>query len=354
MELEFKPDFGQARERWIAYWKGESDRPVVASVVPKAGVTPVDAPGYTSGFSGDPEPLVERILAYGRTHEFLGEAIPFYYLEFGPDHFSSFLGGDMERNDDSGATSWLVPFVEDWDAAEIRFQPQCYWWKRTRDFIRAFRAQLDGKMLIACPTLVAGLDCLAAIRGQEKLAIDLIEQPEAVQRALERVRKAYEEILDALAVELDYGTWGSINRHGFYSPGRTNVPQCDFSCMISEEMFQEFELPCLAHETTQLDHSCYHLDGPGAVRHLEALCSLPNLHAIQWVAGSGNGAQQDWMHLHKRIDELGKGQIFGGNAESIERLTREFKSKQLYFRTKLPKDELEALLVRLERVRKAS
>jgi len=353
VQLEFKPDFEEARQRWNAYWKGESDRPLVASVIPKAGVTPVDAPGYTSGFTGDPEPLIDQILAYGQTHEFLGEAIPFYYLEFGPDHLSSFLGGDMHRNEDSGATSWLVPFVEDWDSAEIKFQPDCYWWRRTVDFIRAMRAAFDGKLLIACPTLVAGLDCLAAIRGQEKLAMDLVMQPEAIQRALAKVRKGYAEIVDALAVELDYATWGSINRHGFYSPGRTNVPQCDFSCMISSEMFAEFELPCLAHETEQLDHACYHLDGPGAVRHLEAICSLPRMQAIQWQPGAGPGAEQDWMHLHRRIDELGKGQYFGGNASRIEYLTREFRSKQLYFRTGIPRGELDSLLLGLERIRKA-
>mgnify|MGYP001017254800 CR=1 FL=1 len=349
MQLEFKPDFEQARQRWTAYWKGESDRPVVASVVPKESVTPVEAPRYLAAFSCEPDAIIDQVLAWAETHEFLGEAIPFYYLEFGADHFSALLGGELRLHEGSGDTSWLVPFVgEDWDEAEIRFQPECYWWRRTVEFIRAFRARCDGKLLVAAPTLVAGLDCLAAIGGQERLAMDLVMQPEAVQRALSRVRKAYEEILDALAVELDYETWGSLNRHGFYSPGRTNVPQCDFSCMISKEMFAEFQLPCLAHESQQLDHSCYHLDGPGAIHHLEAICSLPGIQAIQWVAGAGAGEQQDWMRLHRRIDELGKGQYFGGNAETVERLARRFRSKQLYFRTSIPKRELDSLLLKLE------
>jgi hypothetical protein len=352
MQLEFKPDFEQAQQRWIAYWKGESDRPIVASVIPKPGVTPVDQPAYTSGFSGDFEPVIDQVLAWAQTHEFLGEAIPFYYLEFGPDHFSSFLGADMRAHVDSGATSWLVPFVDDWDSARIEFQPNSYWWRRTADFIRALRARCDGKLLIASPTLVAGLDCLAAIRGQEKLAIDLIEQPDAVQRALAKVRKAYEDILDALAVELDYATWGSINRHGFYSTGRTNVPQCDFSCMISSEMFAEFQLPNLKHETEQLDGSCYHLDGQEAIHHLEAICSLPGLHAIQWQPGAGRGSERGWIDLHHRIDELGKGQYLGGNASSIEYMTRELKSNQLYFRTGIPREELDPLLLTLEQIRR--
>lgn len=352
MQLEFKPDFMQARRRWMAYWKGESDRPLVASVIPKPGMTPVDPPAYTSGFSGDFEPVVDQVLAWAQTHEFLGEAIPYYYLEFGADHFSSLLGADMRLHEDSGATSWLVPFVDDWDEARIEFRPDCYWWLRTVDFIKALRARCDGKLLIAGPTLVAGLDSLAAIRGQEKLAMDLVMRPDAVQRALADVRKAYEDILAALEQELDYATWGSINRHGFYSPGRTNVPQCDFSCMISSELFAEFELPCLAHETEQLDGSCYHLDGQDALHHLEAICSLPRMQAIQWQPGAGRGQQQDWTDLHRRIDKLGKGQYLGGNAARIEYMTRELHSRQLYFRTSLPNDELDALLLTLERIRR--
>ena len=352
MQLEFKADFEEARQRWSAYWSGESDRPLVASVIPKSGVTPVEPPAYTSGFAGDFEPVIDQVLAWARTHEFLGEAIPFCYLEFGPDHFSSLLGADMRAHEDSGATSWLVPFVDDWDAARIEFRPDSYWWRRTVDFVKAMRARCDGKLLIAGPTLVAGLDCLAAIRGQERLAMDLVEQPGAVQRALADVRRAYEAILDGLALELDYATWGSINRHGFYSPGRINVPQCDFSCMISGEMFMQFELPCLAHETDQLDHSCYHLDGSGAIRHLEAICSLPRMHAIQWQPGAGRGSERDWMDLYRRIDSLGKGQVLGGNASRIEYMTRELHSRRLYFRTSIPRDEMDALLLSLEKIRR--
>ena len=354
MQLEFKPDFEEVRERWIAFWSDEPlDRPMVASVVTKPGVTPVDPPRYTSGFSGDFQPIIDQVLAWAKTHEFLGEAIPFYNLEFGPDHFSSFLGADMLCNEGSATTSWCVPFVEDWDETAIEFRPDSYWWRRTVEFIRALRERCDGRLLIAAPTLVAGLDCLAAIRGQELLAMDLIEQPDAIERALSNVRKAYSEILDALAIELDYATWGSINRHGFYSPGRTNVPQCDFSCMIGTEMFDEFELPCLRHETEQLDHSCYHLDGSGAIRHLEAVCSLPRMQTIQWIASAGRDSQRDWMDLHRRIDALGKGQVLAGNAERIEYMTRELKSDRLFFRGSIPKDELDSLLLRLQKIRRA-
>ena len=49
MELEFKPDFEEVRQRWSKFWKGESTRPLVHIVLPKEGVEPVPHPPYLTG-----------------------------------------------------------------------------------------------------------------------------------------------------------------------------------------------------------------------------------------------------------------------------------------------------------------
>jgi len=354
MRLEFKPDFQEAVQRWAAFWKGEGlDRPLLAVTLPKEGVTPVAKPGYLSGFDGDYEEVIEQVLAWAESHEFLAEAIPYYQVEFGPDHFSALLGADMRLHPDSGDTSWCVPFVEDWDSAEIRFRPDSEWWKRTVEFIHLLRARCEGKLLIAAPTLVAGLDSLAAIRGVENLLMDLIAVPEKIQVALQDVCKAYEQIMQAFAQELDYQRYGSITRHGMYSPGAINVPQCDFSCMISPAMFQEFEVPCLSLEASVLDCAEYHLDGPGAIKHLEAVCVVPGISVIQWQPGAGEAQTQDWTHLYRRIDALGSGQILGGNRDRILTLASELRSPRLFFTTgSLRREEMGDLLLALERTRR--
>lgn len=340
MELAFKPDFEAARRRWIAFWRGEPlDRPPVRVEIPKPGVRSVEKPPYTSGKDGRFEPVIDQLLAWAETHLFLGEAIPFYYLEFGPDHFSTLLGADLASNPASGDTTWAVPFVDDWDEAEIRFQREGLWWRRTVDFIHAIRERCDGKLLISAPTFVAGLDALAAIRGVERLLIDLIEVPEKVLAALEKVCAAYEVIAAAFRRELDVGTFGSINRHGMWSPGLVNVPQCDFSAMISPAMFREFEVPCLHRECDVLDQVEYHLDGPDAIRHLEALCGTEGIDIIQWVPGSGEAETQDWTWLYERIDALGKGQILWKDQETVKRMWRTFRSRRLFFCTRAESPE---------------
>lgn len=329
MELEFKPDFSEAQERWEAFWRGENTRPIVSAVIAKPGIEPVDKPPYTSGFDGHFGPVIDQVLRWAETHEFLGEAIPFYYLEFAADHFATFLGADLRFQEDGHGGGWAVPFVEDWDDVEIRFQRESRWWEKTVEFAQALRERCDGKLMIASPTLVANLDALVAVRGAENLLVDLVEQPEAVHRGLEQVTQAHREILDALAELLDYDAYGSINRHGMYSRGRVNVPQCDFSCMISPEMFREFALPYLRREMDHFDAAEYHVDGPGALKHLEAICAMESLDVVQWVSGAGEPETQDWTWLYEKIDALGKGQIRGSDCEGIQRMWQQFTSRKL-------------------------
>jgi len=81
MELEFKPDFSEAQKQWKAFWNGKNRRPLVCVTLPKEGMEPVEKPPYTSGADGNFEPVIDQLLAWAASHIFIGEAIPFYYLE---------------------------------------------------------------------------------------------------------------------------------------------------------------------------------------------------------------------------------------------------------------------------------
>lgn len=349
MELQFKKDFETATEQWARFWKGENTRPAVSAILPKSGVAAVDKPGYASGAKEDFGPIIDQLLAWAETHEFLADAIPFYYLEFAADHFAALLGADLKFGE-AEPGGWAVPFVQDLNYAEIHFDQDGYWWKRTVEFAKALRSRCDGKLLIASNTLVANVDALAAVYGSEKLLLAMVETPDAVHSALMQIDRAHEEILEALAVLLDYPHFGSINRHGMYHAGRINVPQCDLSCMISEQMFREFVMPYLAREMQRLDAVEYHLDGPGAIRHLDALCEIDALDLIQWVPGAGQ-EQKDWSKLFDRIDALGKGQIRGGHSNAIQNLWQKHRSRKLFFTLKAEsQSEVEDCLAELENI----
>jgi hypothetical protein len=89
--------------------------------------------------------------------------------------------------------------------------------------------------------------------------------------------------------------------------GRTYVTNCDFICMISTRMFEDAVLPSILREMRYLDRNIFHLDGPGALRHLDTLLSLEELDGVQWVYGAGRGgAAARWIDVYRRIQSAGK------------------------------------------------
>lgn len=333
MKLEFKPDFDNARAAWDRYWSGQlTHRPMMAIEVPRPGVATVTPPGG-GDLLRDLPAATDRLLAWAASREFLGGAVPAVIVQFGPDHFASCLGATMEFNAASGDTSWIVPFVDDWKSADIRFQPDSWCWRKTVECVRYLRRRCDGKLLVSGPNLQGGLDCLSAIRGPERLAMDLVECPEDVQQALRKVEAAYDACLAAIVELCDVRTWGMITRHSLYSTGTINIPQCDFSCMIAPDMFQEFGLPSVRHEAQVLDAAEYHLDGPDAIKHLEAVASVNEIKAIQWQPGAGRAATEDWSGLLQRIDGLGKGVLLYPRPADVTTVCARYRSPYVFVRT---------------------
>jgi hypothetical protein len=317
MELEFRPDFEAVRADWDTFTAGTPGRPFVNIVIPRAGMTPQPAPRSYEMTFGDIDTLIDRVLAWAQSHEFMGDAIPFFRVSFASDHFSALLGADIKYHPQSPDTMWVEPFVEDWDAVDIRLQREGHWWQRTLEAIGRFRERCDGKLITAACHLQGNLDCLSALRGPQNLLLDLIECPDKVHRTLRAVDAALAETRAALDEAFDVAQFGSMDRHGTYCRGSLDIPQCDFSAMIGPDMFDEFVLPSLQHECDILDSVTYHLDGPDALRHVESLCRIENLHLIQWVAGAGEAQRQDWDWLYRRIAGLGKGLVLFAAPERI-------------------------------------
>lgn len=331
MELEFKQNFDKVQKRWAAFWKEENKAPLVSIEFPKEGVEPIEKPVLMSGYDGNFKPVIEQLIGWAQTHDFLGDSIPYFYLTFGADHVAALFGADLKFDFDA-ETSWCIPFVKDWDSVEIKFNPDCFWFDRTIRFLRELRRECDGRLMIAGPTLPYGLDILAAIRGPENLLMDMAIEPETIKALEKDVCKTYKKISDVIFDELGYKDFGSINRHGMYSLKKTDVIQCDISCMIGPDMYQNFALPYTRHDADYLDDVEYHLDGPGALKHLETLCAVDNVDVIQWVPGAGEAETTDWTNLHVKIDQLGKGQVLYKNPQQARKLLKLLKSKKLFFK----------------------
>jgi hypothetical protein len=102
--------------------------------------------------------------------------------------------------------------------------------------------------------------------------------------------------------------------------------------MISKQTFDDIFLPGLAEECRHMEASIYHLDGPGALQHLDSLLDIKELNAVQWVYGAGQGPSSKWVDVYKRIQAGGKSlQLIADDLNDAKRVAEQIKPQGVWF-----------------------
>jgi hypothetical protein len=342
--LSLKPDLPEAARRWDAFYAGDMiDRPVVCVTAPREGTEPVKAPSYRDRVFADTDRVINDALAHAESHYWGGEAVPAFSPSFGPDETAAFVGGSLSWSDDSGDTNWSVPFVEDWEKAlPLRIREDSPLWRRMLALYRRGAELMAGKMLLAPLDLHTNMDLLAAIRGPARLCMDLIDQPEAIEKAMASSRALFPNIWNAISEAghmRERGYWQNI-----YSMEGAAMLQCDFICMISPELFGRFVLPALEEEAAIVRHVFFHWDGPGALVHTPDVLASKGLQLLAYVPGAGRGSHLEHLDLLKRLQKGGKAVQAVGTPDEVKAMHRELKpNKVAYYtgtRTRAEADEL--------------
>ena len=100
--------------------------------------------------------------------------------------------------------------------------------------------------------------------------------------------------------------------------------------MVSKRMFDEVFLPGIVRECRFLDRSIYHLDGPGALRHLDSILEIPELDAMQWVFGAGNEGFHRWVRVYQRVQAAGKGIQVTCDIQEVSQVMETLSPRGLY------------------------
>lgn len=301
-----RDDCSEVESRWEGFWRRERlDRPYCVLTAPRHPLEPVAFPKYMAGSDGRTQEAIRDFESWMNATYFLGEAVPFFDVSFGPDQFSAFLGANLAVHPDEN-TSWVEPCVEDWKNLEINIERPGGILDRMLQFMGIVAEKSAGKYPVGMPDLHSGMDCLSAMRGPQSLCMDLMDQPEVVEAALKQVRAAYAPIVERIREAGKMDQTGFIGWSPAFSKTSAAVIQCDFICMIGPDDFRRFVLPVLIDEAEQSDHVVFHLDGKEALRHLDDLLSIPGIDVVQWVPGAGQPRTIHWMELLQRIQEEGK------------------------------------------------
>ncbi|NLF02929.1 MAG: hypothetical protein GX601_18350 [Anaerolineales bacterium] len=343
--LSLKPDLPEAAERWEAFYAGEIiDRPVVCVTAPREGAAAVADISYRERAFGDIDTLIDHALARAESLYWGGEAVPSFFPSIGPDEIAVFIGAELRWSDDSGDTNWSVPWVEDWEQAlPLRLHADHSLYQRLLAVYRRGAERLAGKMLLSPPDLHTNMDLLAAIRGPQRLCLDLLDQPDVIDRAMDDARAIFRELWAAVTRAGRMDELGYC--HAFYSPEGAAVLQCDFGCMISPTMFRRWVLPALEEEAAIVRHALYHWDGPGALVHTADLLASRGLFSMSYVPGSGHGEHIDYLELFRRVQAGGKAVQVYGTPEQLKVMHRELKPEKVHYHTHCDSvAEAEALL----------
>lgn len=343
--LAYKPDLDEAARHWEAYYAGEIiDRPIVVVTAPRDGMRcprPID---YYERVHGDIDDLINRALDIARSTYWAGDAVPATMLSFGPDEIAVMCGASLEWSGDSGDTNWSAPYVEDWrDALPLRVNQQHPLWLRMLEYYRRAADRMAGKLLLNSPDLHTNMDLLSAIRGRQRLCLDLIEQPVMIDAAMDDARALFRTVWNAMRRAGKMDELGYCNT--IYSMEGTAFLQCDYAAMISPAMFQRWVLPALEEEAGIVKHCVYHWDGPSALVHTEALIRSHGLHTLSFVPGDGHGTHLDYIALLKHVQEGGKAVHVWGTPEEMKQLHRELQpEKVMYCTTASCEAEADALV----------
>jgi len=304
-------DFDRKLKYFDAFWEREIiDRPLIGIKAPKKPLLPVEY--LENAESGDYMPVLEKVARNFENTWFGGESLPVFECSFGPDQFSSFLGGEIVFSREM-LTSWVKPFWDDdYSEESVKFDTtKGSSFDRLMDFIKTAAKFADGKFLISMLDLHGNMDAIAAARGSQNLCMDLIEDPDKVERVLNKILPLFPKVIDSVAEA------GNMEKNGYlgwiptYSREKFAVLQCDFSIMISPEMIRRFVVPAIEYEASCLKHCVYHYDGPGALSHLDEILGIKGIDVIQWVPGAGQPRTLEWMDLLKKIQKSGKGLWLG-------------------------------------------
>jgi hypothetical protein len=325
MNLLYKPDWPETKERFQAWWAHEAlDRCMLQVTAPKEGVPPEDPPKV-------PEKIEDRWLDFDylraandyrmRRTFYGGEAFPTWNPGYpGWSYIPCYMGARIDLQETTG---WIYPIIEDGaltdhDYHDLTIEPDNPWWVRSQEMVRFAVQEARGKSIPGILTIGGCGDTLAALRGTENLLTDMIDCPDYVREFDQHLMRMWRQVYEIMYGIILDGAEGSTCWFSLWSPCKFDAPQNDFAYMISPAMFREVFLPSIEMQTQFLDHAVYHVDGIGNFAHLDALLELPRLQAFQILPGSGKPSPLHYMDVLKHVQDAGKNLHIGIPATEVE------------------------------------
>ncbi len=304
----WKPNLEETKQRYINWWNHKG---IVLNMWEhfQEGVKPsadIPAPQPYKDLNQrwfDPEWRAEYLDWYVAHSCLKADMLPVANTQLGPGSLAAILGGVFEGGED---TIWIHPNPNYSD--DITFDPNHPNYLLHKELLKACKKKAQGHYYVGMPDLMEGLDVLAALKGTDKVLLDTVMQPEVLEHQMQQINDIYFQVFDELYDIIREGDEMAFCYFSSWAPAKMSKLQSDISTMISTDDYRRFVQPFIRQQCQKIDYTLYHLDGVGAMHHLDALLEIDELNAIQWTPGVGEpqGGSPKWYDLYNRILANGK------------------------------------------------
>jgi hypothetical protein len=312
--LEFCPHFPTIAQRFEAWWAHDC----------------IDRPVFIGAANGNPaRPITRRLELLDQPDEWfaaklqdlrqvhrVGDTLPTIRTDFGAVLLGGLVGGRVEIGAD---TTWTHAFINDsWsNAPDWQIRDDNPLWLRLKQLTSMVAADCPGRYLLCTPDLGGSADVLLNLRGSSELCLDAVEQPERIRESIDALYPAWHR---AFAESYRLGTahgGGLVHWLQIWSNQPYMIPACDFNFLIGPSEFERLCLPDIARQAATVGRAVFHLDGPGAARHIDALLEVPEIQAIQFTPGEGTPSALAWIEMFRKIQNRGRSLYIITPAEEV-------------------------------------
>lgn len=326
-----KSNMEETKEKYMQFWNQENhDRPLIYATAPKAQPK-IQLPAF-AGTNKERWLDIDYQIAHARSKMnatyYGGDSYPYIGPDLGPDIFGAMLGCDLAFGE---TTSWAIHNIVDWNEEKpFVLDKENPWFKAISNLVDAFVEDAkDGDYLVGIPDFHPGLDGLTSLRGPQELCYDLYDETEIILDRITSMFEIYKEVFELFYKKTTKYQQGCTHWMNPWHPGRFYNVSCDFMCMLSPDMFEEFVAGEIRKEARLYDTCMFHLDGPDAAKHLDALLEMKEITGIQWQYGAGNPTAAHWIPMMQKIQEAGKNIIVDVVPKDIEDMCKYLKPEGL-------------------------
>jgi hypothetical protein len=324
--LQCRANFAEISRRHEAWWNHDCiDRPLFLAI---ANSNPARRITRRLELLDQPEAWLREKLLDMRQKHWVGDTLPNVRVDFGAVMLGGLLGGRTEFGAD---TTWTHAFInDDWSNVPLWQIDETHpWWRMLTTLLRLVAQDCVGKYVLCTPDLGGAADVLMNLRGPDNLCIDVCDQPQRVQQAINAIHNAWRRAFCEFYRIATAAGAPIFHWLGLWSDQPYVISACDFNYLIGPREFESILLPEIEKQAKAVGRAVFHLDGPGATRHIDALLEVDALDAIQFVPGSGSPSALRWMPMFRKIQAHGRSALITCPSHEVEEVCAQLRPQGL-------------------------